>query len=386
MKKLMIIVFIFLCFQIPQASADRSGGGGSGFRNNASSRADNSEKSHSSSGGQERSSPAPAPARSAAPAPQPHYSAPVRTTVSDTRRSGTVTPTARTAVPSVSRQPQQYRTTGSTVVRPAAAGYSRQSRQPAVVTTHRPAAAVSVVPAAPVSMGYTARPVYGVVYSRPQRSLYRRHRHYPYAYFYTPPLFFSYPYYYPYSYYPFFTTPYLNTYYVDSGVSYDSGIQQQPPQQQQTSGAYTELNELVKKQYHYEADMESLSGINVTDVQFSNNPTPVLTLTVTNNSRYAILNIAFECEIKDGGTSFGQTFDYSLPEVLRPGKKMTYTIDLQEYREWNTINLSPTAQMTIYVDGITNDRGTAVPQDIFTAEDQQRMDTLKKGLGITDNN
>ncbi|MCL2335094.1 MAG: hypothetical protein FWC57_03415, partial [Endomicrobia bacterium] len=377
MKKL-IAVFVFLSLQTPMVFARPSNDGfGGGTRRESSNRADNSERDRSgkNSGFNARKENASGtnsqPRQSAAAKPQTQSgtaaaarpqvrsnAAPAQTRSASGQYTRQI---RRTQSAPAGREPRQYRTN----TRYAAPATVRPAASAAVVA--RPAA----LPAG--TMYRVSRPSYAM---RPMHSAFRPYYYRPFwllrrpaslfsFYFFPayPSWFFSYSYFYPYPYfysYPFFpsyTASYSNTFF-DYGTVYDSG------NRQQTNEDYAELNELAKKQYHYEAEMESLAGIAVTDVQFYKNPYPVITMTITNNTQYSITNINFECAIKDGETSFGQSFGYLLPETLRPRAKRTYSIDLSSYREWNMINLSTRAQMAVYVDGITNDQGTAIPQDI----------------------
>ena len=193
--------------------------------------------------------------------------------------------------------------------------------------------------------------------------------------------------YYRYDYY--YKTPRISISYYDNydpyWTYYDSVYYKQ-----QERRAALEINNLEDAKASAIYAEKSLTYINVNNASFyklyttNTLPVSVAEVTVTNGSNNYISAIYFRGILQTHITNkilIDNAFSYNLPEPLEPGERATYKIPLNAFGNWASVKPSDMTLFGVSITGIKTVEGISIRSDLFTEQDQARLDSLKAKYG-----
>ncbi|MDR1942378.1 MAG: hypothetical protein LBQ47_08635 [Endomicrobium sp.] len=168
-------------------------------------------------------------------------------------------------------------------------------------------------------------------------------------------------------------------YYYDYYDSYDY-------QKRKTKAAYSQIDKLEEMKTAAENAKKELKGIKILKAKLSkqySTDAPAMSvaeLTVQNNSNHDITSFYFTGAIithKTGKNISGGYFEYYPDKPLLAGKKASYKIALNEFGQWAKANQPDLAVLNVTVTGIETSDGQTFTDDIFTSDDQKKLNELK---------
>ncbi|MCL1972333.1 MAG: hypothetical protein FWG57_05015 [Endomicrobia bacterium] len=168
-------------------------------------------------------------------------------------------------------------------------------------------------------------------------------------------------------------------YYYDYYDSYDY-------ERRKTIAAYSEIERLEDMKKLAENAKHEMKGIKVTKARFYKKyytDVPAQSMAeveVQNNSNHGITEFYFKGKVtaSNGKVMIDDYFGFSPEEELLSGEKAKYAIPLSSFEKWTKFQTPPdNASFVVTVDAVETSDGQTFSYDIFTAEDQKRLNQLK---------
>ncbi|MDR2191584.1 MAG: hypothetical protein LBO62_01715 [Endomicrobium sp.] len=168
-------------------------------------------------------------------------------------------------------------------------------------------------------------------------------------------------------------------YYYDYYNSYDY-------HRRKASAAYNEIERLEDMKKAAENARQELKGIKITRARFykqyatDSAAESMAEIAVQNNSNHTIAEFYFKGTVKTakGKVLIDDYFEFSPQQALSSGEKATYKIALNSYGAWADFKTPPdNASFAVSLDGIETEDGQSFSFEIFSADEQKRLNQLK---------
>jgi len=168
-------------------------------------------------------------------------------------------------------------------------------------------------------------------------------------------------------------------YYYDYHNSYDY-------QRRKAAAAYSEIDRLEDMKKAAQNARQELKGIKVNRARFYKEYSTdaaaqsMAEVTIQNNSSHDITGFYFKgtAVTARGQILINDYFEFSPQEELVSGQRATYKIPLSSFGSWAKFKIPPdNAKFTVTVEGVETFDGQTFSNDMFSAEDQRRLNQLK---------
>ena len=168
-------------------------------------------------------------------------------------------------------------------------------------------------------------------------------------------------------------------YYYDYYDSYDY-------QRRKAVAAYSEIERLEDMKKAAENAKREMKGVKIKRARFYKEYTSyapaqsMAEVEVQNDSSHGITEFYLKGNVTaaNGRVLINDYFEFSPEEELPSGEKAAYTVPLSSFRAWADFKTPPdNAVFTVTVDGITISDGQTFSYDMFSSDDQKRLNQLK---------